>query len=148
MTKPSTDLARYLAAASKRQIILEYLWNRAEPATATEIAAATGIPRISLLNILRKLYIALEVKKTDRKMTAPWIALVRKTRDGESLMRSAHSRSTAFARESRENVEREANPSAYIGGRLVHKVGSNDRPVANQGGQGGGTRPRMNSCMG
>ena len=144
--KESTDIVRYEAASAKRQKILDYLHERAEPATASAIAAATWIPKINLLAILRKMSIALEVKKTDRKMTAPWIALVRITRSGEELMQSTHERSTTFAKESRENLEREAAPDRYIRGRLIHKVGNNAPPLKNQGGQGA-SKPRRSSCM-
>ena len=75
--KESIDLARYEAAASKRQQVLDYLHERGEPATATEIAAATWIPKINLLNILRKMSIALELKKTGRPMTSPFVPLVK-----------------------------------------------------------------------
>ena len=145
--KDPIDLARYESAAEKRQLVLDYLHDRAEPATASEIAAAIGMPKMGLLNILSKMCSANEIKKSDRRMMAPWIPLVRETASGATLMKSAHARSTMFAKESRENVERKAHPDKYINGKLTHIVDSNAPPLKNQGGQGGGTMPRRSSCM-
>ena len=143
----STDILRYTLAACKRQKVLDFLNDR-DPATARIISEATGIPHINLLNILRKMAAAKEVKKSDRTLMSPWLALVKTTRSGLSLMESAHARSTTFAKQSRENLVLKDAPYRYIDGHLVHKVRNDARPIQHQGGQGGDTFPRMTSCMG
>lgn len=129
---------RYDEAEHIRQIILDHLWERVATSRNTrEIADSTELDIEAVQRAVRVMCERDEIKREFVKSKAYYTPVASQTYSSQSARTSLD-----------DKRKQRKRPQKKEPWRFVHRVGDNDQPIKNQGGQGAVRRNvTIKSCM-